>query len=154
MNMGSLLTDRAIFRWSRMARVLFWLSVVAIMILSLLPGNQRPHTSAPGLAEHFAAYAAAGCLLALGYRDWRRRLLAWVGLAIASGVFEILQGFIPGRGPAAIDALASTGGLTVGLMAMALPLSMLKLSPAEPVEIGKLGIAAPPRARRAGDLTV
>ena len=83
-------------------------------ILSLVPGAERPHTGAPGRAEHFVAYGGTGFLLALGYLGWRQRLVAWIGLAAASGVFEILQNFIPGRSPSLFDALASTGGLTLG----------------------------------------
>jgi VanZ family protein len=133
MSVSALITDQTIFGWSRMARVLLGLSVVVITVLSLLPGDYRPHTGAPGRAEHFAAYAGAGFLLALGYFDWRQRLLAWVGLAIASGVFEILQAFISGRTPSALDALASTAGLTFGLMTMAFVLGVLNLPPPEPV---------------------
>ena len=54
--MSALIADGAIVHWSRMARVLVWLSVVAITVLSLLPGDYRPHTGAPGRVEHFAAY--------------------------------------------------------------------------------------------------
>ena len=42
-------------------------------------------------------------------------LVAWIGLAGVSGVFEILQNFIPGRSPSLFDVLASSGGLTLGL---------------------------------------
>ena len=83
-------------------------------LLSLVPGAERPHTGAPGRAEHFVAYGGTGFLLALGYLGWRQRLVAWIGLAAASGVFEILQNFVPGRSPSLFDALASTGGLTLG----------------------------------------
>ena len=50
--MSALIADGAIVHWSRMARVLVWLSVVAITVLSLLPGDYRPHTGAPGRVEH------------------------------------------------------------------------------------------------------
>ena len=43
--MSALIADGAIVHWSRMARVLVWLSVVAITVLSLLPGDYRPHSS-------------------------------------------------------------------------------------------------------------
>jgi VanZ family protein len=48
------------------------------------------------------------------------RLVASIGLAAASGLFEILQNFVLGRSPKLIDAVASTGGLTGGMAVAAL----------------------------------
>ena len=69
----------------------------------------------PGRAEHFIAYAGTGFFVALGYVGRRQRVVAWIGLAAASGLFELLQNFVPGRSPSLFDALASTGGLTCGM---------------------------------------
>ena len=96
-------------------RVLAWACVPTIAILSLVPGAARPHTDLPGLAEHSIAYAGTGFFFALGYIGLQQRLCAWIGLAIAACVFEILQRFSPGRSPSLFDALASIGGLTLGL---------------------------------------
>jgi len=111
----------AIFRFSpdaavsASARWLAWACAIAIAILSLVPGSERPHTVLPKTAEHFAAYLGAGFFLALGYRSARQRLIGWLGLAVASGLFELLQGFIPGRSPSPLDAGASAAGLTAGM---------------------------------------
>ena len=96
------------------ARALAFACIAAIAVLSLLPGSERPHTGAPGRVEHFVAYGGTGFLLALGYLGWRQRLVASIALAAASGAFEILQNFIPGRSPSQFDALASTGGSALG----------------------------------------
>ena len=101
-------------RARRIARVLAFACIAAIAVLSLVPGGERPHTGAPGRVEHFVAHGGTGFLLALGYLGWRQRLVASIALAAASGVFEILRNFIPGRSPSLFDALASTGGLTLG----------------------------------------
>jgi VanZ family protein len=98
------------------ARPLAWACVVAIAVLSLVPGDNRPHTGLPGWGEHFIAYAGTGFLFALGYRGLHQRILALIGLAIASGAFEILQSFVPGRSASALDALASTCGAAFGLL--------------------------------------
>lgn len=98
------------------ARILAWACLIAIATLSLVPGELRPHSFLPAvLSDHFVAYAPAGFFLALGYPSSRQRLFAWISLAIASGVFELLQNLVPGRSPSPVDALASTGGLTFGL---------------------------------------
>jgi VanZ family protein len=103
----------------RSARALAWLCVLTITILSLLPGDERPHTGFSGRLEHALAYAGTGVLIWFGYSDPRHRALFWIGLAIASGVFEVLQNFVPGRSPSIFDALASTLGLTFGFVAAA-----------------------------------
>ncbi len=43
-----------------MTRILAWTSVLAIVILSVVPGHIRPHAGLPGRFEHFTAYAGAG----------------------------------------------------------------------------------------------
>ncbi len=98
------------------ARILAWLCILAIIVLSLVPGSARPHTICPGRVEHFIAYAGTGFFFGFGYRAPQERLAVWIGLAMASGILEILQAFIPGRSPSPFDALASTCGLTVGLI--------------------------------------
>jgi hypothetical protein len=100
----------------RVARMAGWAGIAAITILSLVPGSERPHTGLPGQAEHFAAYACTGFALSLAYHGLRERLIFWFVLATASGVFEILQIWIPGRDAKIQDALASTFGLTTGLV--------------------------------------
>jgi VanZ family protein len=100
---------------AKAARPLAWISFLAIALLSLVPGNMRPHTLLPGQAEHFIAYAGAGFLLATGYRSRRERWAGWLGVTGASVVFELLQSFSPGRTPRVIDILASVAGLSIGL---------------------------------------
>ena len=108
------MSDRAMFH--RLVRILAWLCVLAIIMLSLVPGSLRPHTMASGRFEHFLAYACAGLLFGLAYHSLRERVTMWVGLAAVSGILEILQRLIPGRSPSILDALASTSGLTLGLL--------------------------------------
>jgi len=103
-------------RLTRLARIAGWAGIAAITILSLVPGSERPHTGFPGQAEHFAAYACTGLALGLAYLGLRERLAFWFGLATASGAFEILQIWIPGRHAKIQDAFASTAGLTTGLL--------------------------------------
>jgi VanZ family protein len=101
----------------RSARVLAWAGILAIVALSLVPGALRPHTMFSGQIEHFTAYAGTGFFLSLGYLERKQRLLGWIGLAIASGLFETLQHIMPNRSPSLFDALASTCGSTLGLVA-------------------------------------
>ncbi len=97
-------------------RILAWLCVLAIIALSLVPGSLRPHTMPSGRVEHFLAYAGAGSLFSLAYQSLRERVTIWVGLAVLSCALEVLQNLIPSRSPSIFDALASTSGLTIGLL--------------------------------------
>jgi hypothetical protein len=47
-----------------------WGAVATIAVLSLVPGDLRPHTEAPGYLEHVAAYFITAILLSLGYLRW------------------------------------------------------------------------------------
>lgn len=100
----------------RLVRTIAWAGVLAITILSLLPGQERPETGLPGAVEHFLAYGCTGAALSFAYRGLRERLALWACLALASGLFEILQNFVPGRTSDVGDIVASTSGLTVGLV--------------------------------------
>jgi VanZ family protein len=92
-----------------------WLEFVAVLVLSLVPGSERPHTGlGSGPFEHFLAYGLVGATIAIGYRATRARIIAFLTFAIGSGVFELLQTLVPGRSPRLIDALASLGGLSTG----------------------------------------
>ena len=42
------------------AMVMGWIGVVAIAVLSLVPGSLRPHTGLPGQMEHALAYGLTG----------------------------------------------------------------------------------------------
>jgi VanZ family protein len=66
--------------------------------------------------EHTLAYALAGAALAFGYRGMDFRLLRLVGLSAGSVVLEILQAFVPGRSPSALDAMAGSSGAALGML--------------------------------------
>ena len=101
---------------ARISAVAGWLGVLIIAILSLVPGNLRPHTVLPGPLEHTLAYALTGAALAFGYRRMDFRLLCLVGLSAGSVVLEILQASVPGRSPSAVDAVASSSGAALGML--------------------------------------
>jgi hypothetical protein len=45
-----------------MGRVATWLCVALLIVLSLVPGPDRPHTGIAGQSEHFIAYAGTGMI--------------------------------------------------------------------------------------------
>ena len=87
-----------------------------ITVLSLLPGEERPHTGFSGNIEHVVAYA--GTVGATAYAFLTPGIGALtLGFSAASAVFEICQLFIPGRTSGVDNWLASTLGALVGAYA-------------------------------------
>jgi VanZ family protein len=91
-----------------------WLAVFTIVVLSLLPGSERPHTGASGHIEHIAAYLITAALLTFGYKGRRVWAIVIVSLTALSGLMEILQIFIPGRHAGFDDFAISSLGSAVG----------------------------------------
>lgn len=89
---------------------------LVITVLSLLPGNERPHTGFSGNIEHVVAYAGTACFVALALL---RRPIAVLVIAFsaASAFFEICQIWIPGRSAGFDNWFASTLGALIGVAA-------------------------------------
>ena len=101
-----------IFRW------LAWIAVIAIAVLSLVPGEFRPHfTTSHFNIEHFAAYFLTSAAVALAYRGTTHSVLAIVFfLVIYAGLLETAQLWIPGREARFTDFIASTLGILAGVL--------------------------------------
>jgi VanZ family protein len=96
-------------------RLAVWACVIAIVVLSLVPGTARPQTGAPGELEHFAAYFGTGLFISALYRTLVGRLGFWAAIVALSFVLEFIQQFVPGREPDLLDAWASSSGVTLGV---------------------------------------
>jgi VanZ family protein len=109
---------RRILHLTRQTRLklALWACLIAIIVLSLVPGDARPHTGAPGEFEHFVAYLGTGLFIAARHRTLRGRLAFWASIAGLSFALEYFQQFVPGRQPDVFDALASSSGLTMGML--------------------------------------
>ncbi|HXW70647.1 MAG TPA: VanZ family protein [Methylocella sp.] len=98
-----------------LARAAGYCGVAAIIILSLVPGPDRPHTGLPGPAEHFLAYCLTAMAFAVGARPMAQRLAFGAALSVLACSMEVLQHFVPGRHPSIKDAIASSAGGFLGL---------------------------------------
>jgi VanZ family protein len=100
-------------------RAVGWACIVALVILSLVPGGDRPHTGLPGQIEHVIAYCGTAAALGLGYPTAKARF-GFVGmLALLAVVLEMAQQWIPGRHSQFIDFAASSAGACLGMFAVA-----------------------------------
>ena len=93
---------------------MLWLVIV---ILSLLPGSERPHTGYSGNIEHFVAYLGTGMVTAFAFPAASLLHLA-LPFCLASGLFEIAQIFIPGRSAGVDNWMASSLGALIGIVAV------------------------------------
>ncbi|GLI24354.1 MULTISPECIES: VanZ family protein [Xanthobacter] len=89
---------------------------LVITVLSLLPGNERPHTGYSGNMEHVAAYIGTAGFVALALLRWRVATIVFA-FSAASAFFEICQIWIPGRTSLVENWVASTLGAFVGAVA-------------------------------------
>jgi VanZ family protein len=89
-------------RYQIVARGLAWIGIIAIIILSVVPANQRPTPAEywfgpflGNLIEHVAAFALIAAAFAIGYRFSLLRLLT-LGLLYCAAI-ELLQIPLPTR---------------------------------------------------------
>jgi VanZ family protein len=91
-------------------------TMLAITLLSLVPGNMRPHILGNDRFEHFVVYFLTGSLWAIGLP--MPLLSSGALLAIGAGSLEFVQLWIPGRTASAGDFATSAMGAWTGLLAI------------------------------------
>jgi len=99
--------------FQRIVQLAAWGAVVTIGVLSLVPGELRPHTGASGYLEHVAAYSITATLLSLGYPR-RSSIVIIASLSIYAASLEIAQLYVPGRGASVSDWIAGSFGSLIG----------------------------------------
>jgi len=98
-------------------RLVALLMLLAILFLSLVPGDYRPHTGIlPGGLEHVAAYTLAAFLLGLAYHDRLSPVRIVLLLTAYGALLELGQLWVPGRHGEAIDVLADFIGASIGAL--------------------------------------
>jgi hypothetical protein len=100
------MTIRTIFR------ILAWLLVVAVVVITLSPPEYRPTTAAPADWERFVAFAAIGGAFCVGYPRHRPAFLAMT-IAIA-GLLEAFQDLVPLRHGRLHDGVVKMVGAMAG----------------------------------------
>jgi VanZ family protein len=107
-------------RFAQTSRAVGFACIVVLIVLSLLPGNERPHTGSPGQLEHAVAYFGTALFLTLGFRTTRDRVATISLLVALAALMELIQRMIPGRHSQFIDWFASSIGAGSGVLAIVL----------------------------------
>jgi hypothetical protein len=106
------------------SRVTGCFGVLAIMVLSLIPGIDRPHSGLPGVAEHFIAYYSTAFASSLGFRSTASWVVITLGLTLLAGSMEVLLLWVPWRHSAIIDAIVGSLGGLLGIVMSGLLLGL------------------------------
>ena len=94
-------------------RVLAWVSLTVIIVLTVVPPAMRPVTAAPSGVEHSAIFLLAGALFVFAYEIRMSVLIA--AAVIFAGCLELLQLYIPGRHARLSDALIDASSACAGI---------------------------------------
>ncbi len=116
------------FQRPRLWLALGTLMIVAVIVLSLMPGPPIPQALTVGKLDHMVAYLALAAFAVQLYWATRTQLLvalALVGLGIA---LEFAQGYLTTyRDMSAYDALVDTIGVVLGIATARTPLATVLL---------------------------
>lgn len=87
-----------------------------IAILSLLPPKSIEKIGEHDKINHFIAYAVLSLNVGLVVKKLKTYLFCLPALIGYGLILEYLQGFVPGRQPSWLDAIANTMGICIGFV--------------------------------------
>ncbi len=97
-------------------RVIFFLYVVSVVILSVKPGQTGPDIKNIDKVGHFCAYCLMGVLSLMAFvRRWVR-VSALLCSVVLGYILEWVQSFIPGRDFSYADGAVNTVGVVSGVL--------------------------------------
>ena len=94
----------------------FYLGLLLVVVLSLIPQESVPRTGLWDKANHVLAYAALAATGSLAHRGIRAWILVAVGLLILGAALEAVQSMLPGRVASFQDTLANAIGVALGAL--------------------------------------
>ena len=97
----------------RISRIAAWLLVLAIVILSIVPAEDRPVTPLPHDLEHLGIFILTGVAFGIGYG---RYLFPAVAAIAFSGAIELIQLYIPDRHARLSDFIVDALGISCGVI--------------------------------------
>ena len=97
----------------RLFQISAWLLLLAIVVLSVVPAQDRPVTPAPHGVEHLVIFLLAGLAFGLGYV--RRHLAKIFALVAFSAAIELIQLEIPSRHARFSDFLVNALSVSIGV---------------------------------------
>ena len=98
-------------------KIVAWLLLLSIIVLSVVPPTFRPVTVLPHGIEHLTMFSVTGLAFGIAYACRYRHTIALVLFAVgfATGI-ELFQLFIPGRHARLSDFIVDAFGLCIGVV--------------------------------------
>ena len=100
----------------RLAKYLFWLSVLAILLISIKPGASSQLITGLDKFAHFISFFAITFLLLSAYRFNKPYLTSIILLAAFGLAIELVQYYLPYRIFSWVDFIADLIGILAGLV--------------------------------------
>ena len=95
----------------------FFIGLVAVIALSLLPQETLPETDTWDKLNHALAYGVLAVLGGIGFKGWRSLLMVGLGLVVLGAGLELAQSVTPDRYGSIYDAVANLVGVAIGSLA-------------------------------------
>ena len=105
-------------------RVVAWLALAAIVVLSLVPPGARPTTFLPHKIEHAGIFFVDGIAFGIAYRGYE--WLSSIGAVIFCAGIEIAQLMVPGRHARLGDFFVDAFAVCIGIFAGPILLRMVR----------------------------
>lgn len=112
----------------RNLKITFFILLVVITILSLLPVNSNLDLGNKDKIGHLIAYCALSTNAML-INNFYAKKYAILSMIIAYGfTLELLQGYVPGRDTSIIDGIFNSTGVILGLLVVILVRRYIKIN--------------------------
>lgn len=98
----------------KLARLAFYLGLLIVVALSLIPQDAVPAPRIWDKASHVMAYAALAATGGVGYRGLRSLFLVGLALLLLGAALELAQSLLPDRISSFQDILANAIGIALG----------------------------------------
>ena len=107
-------------------RILAWILVVGIVVVSVVPASDRPETGVEHHYEHLLAFGLVGLVFTLAYS--RRPMVLLLSGVVFALLLELAQIPLPTRHARIEDFLVDAFGVSLGIMLAYLARSACKSS--------------------------
>ncbi len=101
----------------KLAKTAFFIGLMAVIALSLLPQENLPETGMWDKLNHALVYGVLAVLGGFGFKGWRSLLMVGIGLVVLGAGLELAQSVIPDRTGSTYDVLANFVGVAIGSVA-------------------------------------
>ena len=98
----------------KILKVATWLTIVGLVVMTIVPANERPVSGLQHDLEHFSAFGLAGLMFGFAYAGHLRALsLSAIGFALA---LELSQIPLPTRHARLEDFIVDAAGACLGIL--------------------------------------